>query len=121
MISDSRKLIVNLIRKPYPIKKISTIIQELEWFRYVTELNLNMGYYTIRFDPASRDICTIITPWGKYKYLRLSMGIMYAPDIFKENMSNFMEDLEFARTYLDDLLCLSKGWFAEHLEGNEKI
>ena len=68
-----------------------------------------MGYHTIRRGPASQDVYTIITPWGKYKYLRLHMGVMCAPDIFQENMSNLMEGLELVRTYLDNLLCLSKG------------
>ena len=80
-----------------------------------------MGYYTIRLDPGSQDMCTIITPWGKYKYIRLPMGIMCAPDIFQEKMSNLMEGLEFARTYLDDLLCLSKGTFDEHLKDVETV
>ena len=86
---------------------------KLEGFRYTTALELNMGYYTIRLDPASQDMCTITTPWGKYKYLRLPMGVMCAPDIFQENMSNLMEGLEFARTYLDNLSYLSKGCFDE--------
>ena len=80
-----------------------------------------MGYYTIRLDPASQDMCTIVTPWGKYKYLRLTMGVMCAPDIFQENMSNLMEGLEFAQTYVYDLLCLFKGCFEEHLKDVEKI
>ena len=47
------------------------------------------------------------------------MGIMCAPDIFQESMSNLMERLEFTRTYLDDLWCLSKDHFDEHLEDVE--
>ena len=31
-------------------------------------------------------------------------------------MSELMEGLEFARTYLDDLLCITKGTFDDHLE-----
>ena len=42
---------------------------------YATTLDLNMGYYTIRLDEASQDICTIVTPWGKYAYRRLPMGL----------------------------------------------
>ena len=32
-----------------------------------------------------------------------------------------MEDSEFARTYSDNFLCLSKGHFNEHLEDVEKV
>jgi hypothetical protein len=38
-----------LIRKPFPIPKISTVLQELEGFTFATALDLNMGYYTIRW------------------------------------------------------------------------
>ena len=84
MVLDFRKLNANLVRKPYPIPKISDIMYELEGFQYATSLGLNMGYYTIRLDPGSQDMCTIITPWGKYKYSRLPMGILCAPNVFKK-------------------------------------
>ena len=61
-ISDFRELNKRIIRKPYPIPKISTTLQELEGFTYATALDLNMGYYTIRLDPKSSEICTIIFP-----------------------------------------------------------
>ena len=75
-----------------------------------------MGYYTICLDPGSQEMCTIITPWGNHKYLRLPMGIMCALDIFQEKMSNVMEGLEFTRTYLDNFLCLSIVHFNAHLK-----
>jgi hypothetical protein len=64
-ISDFRELNKRIARKPYPIPKISMILQELEGFTYVTALDLNMGYYTIRLDPMASKMCTIIFPWGK--------------------------------------------------------
>ena len=74
----------NLIRKPYPIQKKSIIMQELEGFRYSSALYLNIDYYTIRLDPASQDMCTIITSWGENNHLILPMWVMCAPDIFQE-------------------------------------
>jgi hypothetical protein len=65
-ISDFRELNKLIVRKPYPIPKISTTLQELEGFTYATTLDLNMGYYTIRLDPQAAKMCTIIFPWGKY-------------------------------------------------------
>ncbi len=85
---------MRLIRKPFPIPKISTVLQELEGFTFVTALDLNMGYYTIRLDPDASKICTIIFPWGKYSYKRLPMGIADSPDIFQAEMMKLMESLE---------------------------
>ena len=87
----------------------------MEGFPYATALDLNMGYYTIRLDPDAPKICTTILPWGKYSYMRLSMGIAGLPDIFQERISGLKENLEFVRTYIDNLLILSRGTFDDHL------
>jgi hypothetical protein len=92
------------------------VLQEFEGFTFETALDLNMGYYTIRLDPDASKICTIIFPWGKYSYLRLPMGIAGSPDIFQAKMSELMVALEFVRTYLDDLLCITKASLDDHLD-----
>ena len=112
---DFCQLNKNLIRKPYPLPKISEVLQKLEGLSCATALDLKMGYYTLQLDPDAKSICTIIIPWGKYKYLRLPMGIMRAPDIFQNKMSNLMRHLEFVRVYIDDLLVITKESFEDHL------
>jgi hypothetical protein len=81
-ISDFREFNKHIVRKPYPIPQISTILQELEGFTYAIALNLNMGYYTIRLDPLVSEMCTIIFPWGKYSYKRIPMGFGGSADLF---------------------------------------
>ncbi len=95
-LSDFWEVNKRIVRTPFPIPKISTVLQELEGFSYATALDLNMGYYTIRLDPDSSKICPIIFPWGKYSYKRLSMGIAGSPDIFQSKMtepSSYLLDL----------------------------
>ena len=121
VLTDFRKLNKKLVRKPFPIPKISDIMQKLQGFQYATALDLNMGYYHIRLDPDSQKLCTIIFPWGKYQYLRLPLGVSVSADIFQERMSGLMQGLEFARTYIDDLLCLSNSTFEDHLDKLEQI
>ena len=115
-LSDFRRLNASLKRKPFPIPKIQDMLQKLEGFKYATALDLNMGYYTIRLNPDAQKLCTIVLPWGKYKYLRLPMGISGAPDIFQAKMSGLMAGLDFVRVYLDDCLILNKSTFADHLQ-----
>jgi hypothetical protein len=82
-----------LIRKPFPIPKISTVLQEVGGFTLATAIDLNIGYYTItiRLDPDASKICTIIFPWGKYSYMRLPIGIAGSPDFFQAKMMELME------------------------------
>jgi hypothetical protein len=120
-LSDFWEVNKRLVRKPFPILKISTVLQEIKGFSYATALDLNMGYYTIRLDPDASKICTVIFPWGKYSYKRLPMGIAGSPDIFHGKMSELMESLEYVRAYLDDLLCISKLSLEDHLEKLEEV
>jgi hypothetical protein len=100
----------------FPIPKMSTVLQELEGFTFVTAFDLNMGYCTICLDPDASKISTIIFPWGNYSYLRLPMCIAISQDIFHAKMSKLMVALEFVRTYLDDLLCITKASLDNHLD-----
>jgi len=120
-ISNFRELNKLLKQKPWPLPKIVDMIQEVEGFTYVAQLDLNMGYYTIRLDPSSSKICTIILPWGKYSYNVLPMGVSGSPDIFQEKMSGLMATLEYVKVYIDDLLVISKGNFESHLEELQEV
>ena len=80
-----------------------------------------MGYYTIRLDPEASEICTIIFPWGKYSYKRLTMGFGDSADIFQAQMMDLMASLEYVRAYIDDLLIITRGTLDEHIEKIEIV
>jgi hypothetical protein len=103
-----------LVRKCFPIPKISTVLQELEGFSFATFLDLNMGYYTIRLDLDESNMCTIIFTWGKYSYKRLPMGIAGSPATFHGIFSELIESLEYVQVYFDDLLCISRNSLEDH-------
>jgi hypothetical protein len=65
-----------------------------------------MQYYTIELDKESQDLCTIFTPFGKYKCLRLPMGLKCSPDIAQAVLS----DIKDADVYIDDVGAFSNDW-----------
>ena len=97
--TDFRRLNTLLKRNPFPLPKISDLLQKLSGFKYATAIDLSMGYYHIPLDEASQRLCTTILPWGKYRYTRLPMGIKNSPDIFQSIMTELLGDLDYTHTH----------------------
>ena len=79
---------------------IKDILKKLSDFNYSTKLDLIMDYYNILLTNAAKKVYAITTPFGKYEYNCLTMGVCIVPDIFQEQMSTLMDNLEFVRVYI---------------------
>ena len=53
-----------------------------------------MGYWGIEMHPIIRHLLTIITPFGKYRYKKLPMGLKISADVFQQEMSKLLEGKE---------------------------
>jgi hypothetical protein len=65
---------------------ITDILRKCSRYKFFAKLDVSMQYYMFELDNKSQDSCTIITPLGKYKYLRLLTGLKCYPDIAQATM-----------------------------------
>ncbi len=91
-ISNSHQLNKVIRSKQYPMPIITDILRQWSGHKFFTKLDNTMQYYTFELDNKSQDSCTIITPFGKYKYLRLQMGLKCSPDIARTIMENVLSE-----------------------------
>ena len=103
-VSDFRKLNAMLVRETYVLPRIQDILRRRSKYKYFTKLDISMQFYTFELDEESSWLCVIVTPFGKYRYLRLPMGICNSPDYAQEIMETVFKDMrDDLEVYIDDI------------------
>ncbi len=70
------------------------ILCKCSGYKFFTKLDDSMQYFTFELDNKSQDSHTIITPFGKHKYLRLPMGLKCSPDIAQAIMEMHCQKID---------------------------
>ena len=101
--------------------KILEIILNLKGLQYDMSMDLNTGYYYILLSEQAIDLCTIILPWGKYRYKQVPMAVSKPQENFQEKMNKCFRGFEFIQVYIDDLLITANDDWYDHLDKLELI
>ena len=77
-----------------PIHKTPTLEEITHHFSGATvfrKMDAKNGYWSIRLDDESSKLTTFNTPFGRYRFLRLSFGLVVSQDVFQQRMDAILE------------------------------
>ena len=105
---DFRKLNNNLKREVFHIPTFDELSCKLSDVKYLTKLDAASGFFQIPLEEHSRNLTTFLTPFGRYRFIRLPTGINIAPEIYQRKMYELFGDIDGVLICMDDVIVFGK-------------
>jgi len=100
-------------RERFELPSVEATLAKLGRAKFFSKLDANSGFYQCVLDNQSSHLITFITPFGRYKYKRLPMGICSAPELFCRKMDSILTGLDGVLCLMDDI-CVFASSKEEH-------
>ncbi len=104
----------------YPLPKPEDLFATLAGGQKFTKIDLTNAYQQMELEEGSRELVTINTHKGLYRYTRLPFGVASAPALFQKTMDTALQDIPGVICYLDDIL-ITGASDNEHLSNLEQV
>lgn len=94
-----------LSAEQYPLPHIDDLFAGLSKGQMFSKIDLSQAYLQMHVHEESKELLTITTQKGLFRYCRLPFGITSAPAHFQRAMDQILSGLPGVQCYLDDILC----------------
>ncbi|KRH94109.1 putative transposable element [Pseudoloma neurophilia] len=71
---------------------------------YFSKFDLRKGYYQIAIDEKNIEKTAFITPWGKYAYKRIPLGLLNPPKYFHNVIMRILDGIDNIAVFHDEIL-----------------
>ncbi len=120
--TDLRDLNQAVKRPYYPLPIIEDILPKLGNAKVFSVLDARNGYWHIELDEESSLLTCFNTPYGRYCWRRLPMGIKSGAEVFQQHQDQVIEGLKQTHCVADDILIYGEGdTIEEATEDHEEV
>ena len=88
----------------HPLPRAEELFSKLAGGEKFTKLDISHAYQQMALEESSKELVTINTHQGLYRYTRLPFGVASAPAIFQRTMDDILQGMERVACFIDDIL-----------------
>jgi len=114
IVLDPRPLNKYIKRPHFYIPTQDELMSKLSGCKIFTVLDAKSAFWQQPLDENSSYLTTFTTPFGRYRFLKVSYGLVNAPEAFQSAMIEIFKDIPEILPYFDDIVIGSKS-MEEHL------
>lgn len=106
---DPKFLNQALQRSTYYMQTIDDILPKLANVKVMSTVDMRQAFWMLKLDKESSMLTTFETPFGRYRWLRLAMGLKVSPEIFASRIQAALSGLTGVYCIADDILITGSG------------
>jgi len=93
-----------VVREPHSILTTREMLVGLQGAKVFSKLDLKQSFHQIELDEETCDVTTFVTPFGLYRYKRLTMELNSAPAQFQYTVQTILSGLDEVQNLADDII-----------------
>ena len=115
---DPQPLNAALKREHYKLPVFDDVLPKLNDAKVFSKLDVREAYWHVRLDEESSKLITMITPFGRYRWKRLSFGLKESKlsEIFQRKLDEALGGLEGVFSVVDDVVVAGCGQTMEEAQ-----
>lgn len=109
IVMDPKFLNTALQRSTYYMQTIDDVLPNLNNVKVMSTVDMRQAFWMLKLDRESSMLTTFETPFGRYRWLRLPMGLSVSPEIFASRIQAALSGLKGVHCIADDILVTDAG------------
>ena len=105
---DPAHLNAALLREHYQLPTLDDVLDKFSGSKVFSKLDVKSAYWHLELDETSSLLTTMITPFGRFRWLRLPFGLCVSSEIFQRHLSQALDGLQGVACIADDLALMGK-------------